>query len=217
MSSRLFVFDLDGTLVDSVPDLMAAVNRSLATHRAPPLPRDAIAPMMGDGARTLMERGFAARGLTPTAAEVEAYLADYLAHVAVETRFYPGVPEGLRRLASEGWGLAVCTNKPAAPTRALLAALGAEDWFAAVGAGDSFGAKKPDPAHLLGTVAAAGGTPARAIMMGDHANDIRAAQGAGMPGIFAAWGYGAPQMAAGAAALAQNFAEAAQIAARLLP
>lgn len=217
MVPRLLVFDLDGTLVDSVPDLMAALNRRLAQRQAPALPRASVASMMGDGPRKLLERGFAARGLVAEAAEIDAFMADYFSHVAVETRFYPGVADGLRSLARDDWRFAICTNKPAVPTLALLAALHATDWFAAVGAGDSFAVKKPDPAHLLATVAAAGGDPARAIMVGDHANDVAAAERAGIPAIFAAWGYGAADMATGAAAMAQSFAEAAQIAIHLLP
>lgn len=216
MVPRVLVCDLDGTLVDSVPDLMAALNRRLAVRLTPALPRATVASMMGDGPRKLLERGFATRGLVAEAADIDDFMADYFSHVAVETRFYPGVADGLRGLSRDGWRLAVCTNKPAAPTRALLEALGAADWFAAVGAGDSFAVKKPDPVHLLATVAAAGGDPARAIMVGDHQNDVRAAGGAGMPSIFAAWGYGAAEMAVGAAGVAQSFAEAAQMATHLI-
>jgi phosphoglycolate phosphatase len=217
VAPRLLVLDLDGTLVDSAPDLMAALNRRLAEQDAIPLPLTAVAAMMGDGARVLLRRGFAARGLAAGSNDIDAFMADYLATIAVATRFYPGIIETLHRLAGEGWRFAVCTNKPDAATRALLAALDAAELFAAVGAGDSFATKKPDPAHLLATIAAAGGDPARAVMIGDHSNDVLAATGAGVPCIFAAWGYGSPEMAIGSAAVAQSFAEAARIASDLLP
>ena len=134
----------------------------------------------------------------------------------MKTRPYPGVADTLRSLSSEGWRLAVCTNKPAAAARSLLATLDLLQHFAAIGAGDSFPVRKPDPAHLLATLKAAGGEPAHAVMAGDHANDIAAARGAGLPCIFAAWGYGPPSMAAGAAAVAHDFAELAALARQLM-
>ena len=116
-----------------------------------------------------------------------------------------------------GWRLAVCTNKPEVPARALLAGLGMEGFFAAIGAGDSFPVKKPDPRHLLATIDLAGGDPARAVMVGDHANDVQAALGAGLPCLFAAWGYGPPEMALGAVGVVENFAALPTAVERLLP
>jgi phosphoglycolate phosphatase len=113
--------------------------------------------------------------------------------------------------------LAVCTNKPEAAARALLAALGLAGSFAAIGGGDSFPVRKPDPAHVLATLAAAGGVASRAVMAGDHHNDVAAAAGAGMPCIFAAWGYGPAAMAAGAAGVAASFGELVRMAETLLP
>ena len=134
----------------------------------------------------------------------------------MESSASPGVAEGLRALACEGWRLAVCTNKPEAAARTLLSALGLAPYLAAVGGGDSFAVRKPDPRHLLATLAAAGGIAARAVMGGDHANDVAAARGAGLPCIFAAWGYGPPAMSAGAVAVARDFTELATIARLLL-
>jgi phosphoglycolate phosphatase len=142
----------------------------------------------------------------PGAADYAAYAADYAAHYAVATRPYPGAEATLRQLAEAGWRMAVCTNKTEAGAHAVLAATGLDGFFAAVGGGDSFPVRKPDPAHLRATIAAAGAEPGHAVMVGDHRNDILAARGAGVPGVFAAWGYGAPAMAEGAAAVAPNFA-----------
>ena len=214
---RTLVLDLDGTLVDSVPDLAAALNRLMAARGLAPFSHAEVASMVGDGAAALVDRAFAARHTAPDAAALAAFLADYGAHAACETRAFPGVEATLRDLAERGWRFAVCTNKPEAPARALLAALGLDGWFAAIGAGDSFPVRKPDPAHLLATIAAAGGRPERAVMAGDHRNDVTAATGAGIPCIFAAWGYGAPEMAQGAAAVAAGFSEIAGIAEKLLP
>ena len=214
--TRCLVLDLDGTLVDSAPDLAAALNRVLAARGLAPLGLSEITSMVGDGVRVLIERAFAARGATPDDAAHAAYAEDYGRNFAVATRPFPGTEATLRDLAAAGWRLAVCTNKPEAMARGVLASTGLAGFFAAVGGGDSFPARKPDPAHLLATIAAAEATPARALMVGDHRNDILAAQGAGLPGIFAAWGYGPPSMADGAAAVAARFSELPRIIERLL-
>jgi phosphoglycolate phosphatase len=212
----MLVLDLDGTLVDSVPDLMAALNRLMEARGLRPFGAAETAAMVGDGVPTLVARALAARGAAPDPAAVDAFVADYTAHAIEASRLYPGVAETLRDLAADGWQLAVCTNKPEAAARVVLDGLGLPGRFAAIGGGDSFPVRKPDPAHLLATVAAGGGRPDRAVMVGDHANDVAAARGAGLPCIFAAWGYGRPAMAAGAAAVAQHFDALPAIAARLL-
>jgi phosphoglycolate phosphatase len=210
------LLDLDGTLVDTVPDLTPALNRLMAGHGLAPFSLAETAAMVGDGVAKLVERAFAARGGVPDATAVAAFSADYGAHVAVESKLYPGVMETLGGLAEEGWRLAVCTNKPEVATHALLAAAGLAPLFAAVGAGDSFPVRKPDPAHLLATLRAAGGEQGAAVMAGDHRNDVLAARGAGVPCVFAAWGYGAAEMAEGAAAVAGDFPELGVIVRRLV-
>jgi phosphoglycolate phosphatase len=215
--ARTLILDLDGTLVDSVPDLTAAMNRLMAARGLGGFMRAEVTAMVGDGVRPLVERGFAARGSVMDEAALAEFLADYGANAAVETRPYPGVAATLRELQAQGWRLAVCTNKPEVPARRLLASLGLDGFFAAVGGGDSFPVRKPDPAHVLATLAAAGGVPGQAVMAGDHHNDVTAASGAGIPSIFAAWGYGASAMAHGATAVAENFVDLPALAGRLLP
>jgi phosphoglycolate phosphatase len=214
---RLLAFDLDGTLTDSVPDIAAAVNRTLAARGFAALPEPAIAAMVGDGLLPLIERAFAAVGAVPDESAARDYLEDYESRVAVDTKLYPGVPEALDRLRADGWTLAVCTNKPERAARLLLEALGVADKFAAIGGGDSFAAHKPDPLHLRSTISAAGGTTERALMVGDHHNDVRAATGCGVRAIFAGWGYGRPGMEQGAVAIAKDFPALVQIAEELLP
>ncbi|MCX7931299.1 MAG: HAD-IA family hydrolase [Rhodovarius sp.] len=192
---RLAVFDLDGTLVHSAPDLAAALNRRLAAAGLPPLTVAEVQPMIGDGARRLLERGFAARGAKVPPDALAAFLADPALEGGPLTAPFPGMAELLERLAAEGWRLAVCTNKPEGPARALLGRLGLARHLRAIGGGDSFAVRKPDPAHLLLTIGAAGG--GRAVMVGDHQNDMLAARGAGIPAIFVGWGYGPRQMALG--------------------
>jgi len=201
------VFDLDGTLVDSVPDLRACLNRLMAARGLAGFSYPEVAAMVGDGVRVLLQRAFAARAGAMDEAAVTAFMADYEANAAVDSALFPGVAEVLAGLAAEGWRLAVCTNKPAVAARLLLGALGIEGYFAAIGGGDSFPTRKPDPAHLRATIAAAGGDPARAVMTGDHANDVAAAAGLGVPCVFAGWGYGPAAMAQGAAAVAGSAAE----------
>ena len=210
------LLDLDGTLVDSVPDLAAALNRLMAARDLAPFSLTEVAAMVGDGVARLVARAFAARGGAADAGAVGEYAADYAARCAVASRLYPEVTETLAALVAAGWRLAVCTNKPEAPARALLGALGIGDRFAAIGGGDSFPARKPDPAHLLATLAAAGGAPEAAVMAGDHINDLAAARAAGMPGIFASWGYGPPETGQAASAVARRFAELPALAAGLL-
>ena len=208
------LLDLDGTLVDTVPDLLASLNRLMDTHKLPALSTAEVIPMIGDGAAVLVRRGMAARGREATPADVQALLADYTANVANGSRLFPGVEPTLRAMTADGWRLAVCTNKPVVASRELLASLGVLELFAAVGGGDSYRTRKPDPKHLLSTLAVAGGRAEVAVMVGDHHNDVQAAAGAGVPCIFAAWGYGAAP--AEVAATAQAFPEVAGLARGLL-
>jgi phosphoglycolate phosphatase len=210
------LLDLDGTLVDSAPDLLSAVNRMVATRGLPPFRLDEVVAMVGDGVEALVSRALAARGLPPDPAALQEFSADYGAHFADQTRLYPGVAPALRALRAEGWRLGVCTNKPEAIARTLLGSLGLAELLAAIGGGDSFPARKPDPAHMLATLRAAGGDVEGAVACGDHRNDVAAARGAGIPCIFAQWGYGTPAMADGAAALAAGFQDVPGLAAGLI-
>ena len=210
------LLDLDGTLVDSVPDLMAAANRMVVARGLAPFTRRAVMAMVGDGVPALVKRVLAARGLAPDAAALAEFTADYGAHVADESRPYPGVETGLQALQAAGWRLAVCTNKPEALAREVLRALGLLEMFAAVGGGDSYAVKKPHPGHTLATLAAAGGDRRAAVAVGDHHNDVDAANGAGIPCIFAQWGYGNAEDGARAVGRAARFDEVPALAAALL-
>ena len=214
---RTLLLDLDGTLVDTVPDLAAALNRLMRSRGFPDFSHAETAAMVGDGVAALVRKAFAAHQREPDPAAVAEFVHDYERNAAVDSRLYPGVMESLAGLADAGWALAVCTNKPEFAARALLESLGLLRLMRAVGGGDSFPVRKPDPAHISATLAAAGGIPQRALMIGDHANDVAASRGAGVPCIFAAWGYGAPSMAEGAAAVARDISELAALAGRLVP
>ena len=194
------ILDLDGTLVDTLPDLLASLNR--VTGGGYTLAE--VRPWIGDGAMVLVRRALAARGRTATEADLRTLMADYVDALSDQSQPYPGAADTLDLLAAEGWRMAVCTNKPERAARALLAATGLLRHMGSVGGGDSFVMRKPDPAHLLATLHAAGGNVRAAVMVGDHQNDILAATGAGVPAVFAGWGYG--DDATGAIAVAANFA-----------
>jgi phosphoglycolate phosphatase len=210
------LLDLDGTLVDSAPDLLAAANRLMAARGLPPFALSEVLRMIGDGVPALVTRALAARGLPFDPAALTAFSADYEAHLADSSRPYPGVFSGLHAMRAAGWRLAVCTNKPEALARRLLATLGLLDFFAVIGGGDSFAVRKPDPGHLLATLAAAGGAPRAAVAVGDHHNDVAAAAGAGIPCIFALWGYGHLGNGEEAAAQAVSFNEVLALALRVV-
>ena len=204
--------DLDGTLVDSLPDLAAAIAELLDQERRPGLTHDAVAAMVGDGVPKLIERALAATGGVPPEAELAALVARYMpiyeARLTELTRPYPGAIETLRALKAAGWRLAVCTNKPEAPSREIVARLGFAGLFEAVSGGDSLPIRKPDPGHVLGLLATLGAAPGAAVMLGDSANDVQAAQAAGLPAIAIAHGYGGtPARELGAEQVIESFAE----------
>ncbi len=186
------VFDLDGTLVDSAPDLTAALNVALADAGRPSVDPAVVRHLVGHGARALIERGLALSGggdESEVARALPVFLDHYAAHIADGTRPYPGTEAALDRMAGSGATLAICTNKPVALSRALVAALGWSGRFAAIVGGDSLTVRKPDPEHLLVTIATARGDPASSVFIGDTAVDVAAGQAAGVPVIVCAFGF----------------------------
>ncbi|KPH86274.1 HAD hydrolase-like protein [Komagataeibacter intermedius] len=218
---RLAVFDMDGTLIDSLPDLAATANRLLAHHGLPPIAAEQVRPMVGDGVAALVRRLLVHAGPAATGIDADQatawYMADYTPHSTDLSRPFPGTVGMLENLRAAGWHMAVCTNKPVAAARHILRVLDLEKWFVAVGGGDSFSVRKPDPRHLLGTIEMAQGSPRRAVMTGDHHNDMATAIGAHVPAIFARWGYGRPEMEAGATVGADSISEVAHLANELVP
>lgn len=216
MVARTLLMDLDGTLVDTVPDIAAALNRLMRSRGLAGFRHEQVAAMVGDGIAVLAARAFGFHGQLPDDATVAELSADYTAHVAVDSKLYSQVLPVLANLVREGWRLAVCTNKPELAARRLLESVGLMPLLCAVGGGDSFPFRKPDPAHLLATLGLAGGRIGATLMIGDHRNDVAGALGAGIPCIFARWGYGSADMADGSVAAAHDISEAAVIASRLL-
>lgn len=184
------VFDLDGTLVDTAGDLAASLNHALGALGRPPVPPVSVRAMVGQGARRLLAHGLAATGVM-TADLVEAgvgpFLAHYGANIAVHSRPFEGVEPVLESLAGEGFRLAICTNKPEALARQLIEALGWAGRFQALLGADSRPWRKPDPRHLIDTVAEAGGR--RALFVGDSRTDAETAQAAAVPLVLVGFGY----------------------------
>lgn len=193
LSGATLVFDLDGTLVDSAPDLVGTLNVILAEEGVSPLPLADARDFIGHGARRLMERGFAAQGLSikPEAMpELFArFIAHYEAHIADESRPFPGCEAALDALKAQGAKLVVCTNKLTGLSEKLLASLKIADRFEAVIGADSAPAIKPDPRHLQAAVDAVGGSMDRAILVGDAATDAGAARAAKAGLILVSFGY----------------------------
>jgi phosphoglycolate phosphatase len=189
----IIVFDLDGTLVDTAPDLIDSLNVLFAREGLEPIDPAAGRTMIGGGVKRLIERGLAAQGRAFTPAHVDelysAYVAHYAEHIADRSRPYPGVEAALDRLATRGARFAICTNKLAWLSVRLLERIGLAPRFAAICGPDTFGIQKPDPEMLRRTARAAGGDIARTVMVGDSATDIRTARAAGVPVIAVDFGY----------------------------
>src|SRR5215208_3930703 len=185
MAGVTVVFDLDGTLVDTAPDLVETLNVVFAREGLPSVPFERARNLIGGGARTMIERGLQAEGRSCTPAEIDRLFRQftqyYSAHIADRSRPFPALETALDRLAADGAQFAVCTNK--------LEAFGLSRLFVAVCGQDTFGVQKPDPQMLLKTIRQAGGGPERAIMVGDSANDINAARAAGIPIVAVDFGY----------------------------
>lgn len=193
MTAPLIIFDLDGTMIDTAPDLIASLNYTIAARDLAPVTFDDLTHLVGQGARVMIRRAFALRQQAITDAEVEELLERFLAHykenMPGESKPYEGFVNCLERLKTAGYSLAVCTNKLEQLARPLLDRLELTHYFAAITGGDTFPVRKPDGAHILGTIEKASGNPARSLMIGDSINDIQAAKNAGLPSIGVTFGY----------------------------
>jgi phosphoglycolate phosphatase len=193
MANPLIVFDLDGTLVDSAPDLLATLDAILPRYGFAALNDRTARDGIGHGARHLIEFGLHRQQATVDEATLDSMHRDFLVHyeanICVESRLFPGVTGLLDRFAAAGWGFAVCTNKIESLSRQVLAALGVEDRFATICGGDTFATRKPHPEHLLQTIAAAGGAPDNAVMVGDSRTDLDTARSAAVPFAGVSFGY----------------------------
>jgi phosphoglycolate phosphatase len=212
MRNATLVFDLDGTLVDTAPDLILAVNHALTSRGLEPVPAERLQPEISFGGRHMIATGLKLRGVSFTEAELDAmldrFLEFYAANIAVESRPFTGLVDALESCLSEGATLAVCTNKLEGLSRQLLEQLGLMRLFRALAGRDTFPICKPHPDHLLGAIRLAGGNPGRAVMIGDSEVDISTAKAARIPCIGVTFGYThIPVTELGADAVIDDYAE----------
>jgi phosphoglycolate phosphatase len=191
MPPSLVIFDLDGTLIDSAADLAGAVNAMLAAFGCEPLPVPEVRGMIGDGVATLVARALAARhcGQADPAKAAQMFMRHYESNATSLTTAFPGVERALQSLRAAAVPLAVCTNKPARITAAILESLGLAKYFARVIGGDSLPFRKPDPRVLLALLAAFDVPPERALLVGDSEVDAATARSAGVPFVLMTHGY----------------------------
>ena len=198
MQNLTIVFDLDGTLIDTAPDLIRATNHVLATKDLPALDADLLRPNISFGARSMIETGLKIHGMDYSERLLnelfEEFLAFYTDNIAIDSRPFDGIVPLLEYYRASGTRLAVCTNKREDMTITLLKALKLFDQFDAIAGRDTFDVFKPHPAHLTQTIDLAGGSAARAIMVGDSQTDIKTAEAATIPVIGVTFGYSDPPM-----------------------
>lgn len=193
MRDLTLVFDLDGTLVDTAPDLVAATNHVLGHIGLAPVSEQSLRPWIGHGARYMVEHAMGEAAAMLTDAERERLLARYLdfygANIAVGSRPFEGVIPALEKFQAAGAKLAVCTNKMEAMSRKLLDTLDMSRLFTVIAGRDTYANSKPHPEHLLATIRSAGGAPDRALMIGDSSTDIATAKAAAVPVVAVSFGY----------------------------
>lgn len=186
-------FDLDGTLVETHEDLVGTLNRLLVRHGLPAVPMEGAASLIGGGARALLQHGFERAGAPVEEARspelFDAFIADYVEHIADHSRPFDGVVETLERLAARGAVLVVVTNKRSDLSELLLERLDLTRHFAAIVGPDRVSERKPSAAHLIEAIRKVGGDPARAVMVGDAAPDVGSARAADIPCIVVTYGY----------------------------
>jgi len=187
------IFDLDGTLVDSAADLTAALNHVLKASGRAEMSLSHVRHLVGDGARALIIKGFSETGALPDAAEIDIILAEYLTYyaenISAKSIIFPGAIQVIEKLAEKNIPLGLCTNKVIHLADKLMTEIGLADYFTTIIGGDSFDYQKPDPRHITGTLDKMNSVRPQAIMVGDTANDIIAAQKAGLPVIAVSFGY----------------------------
>jgi phosphoglycolate phosphatase len=193
MTAPTIIFDLDGTLVDTAPDLIDTLNIVLGREGLPPVEYDEARRLIGFGARRMIERGLALSGKTVPPAEVDRMFSDFIAHysdhLADKSQPFPGLEAALDKLAAQSCRFAVCTNKLERLSVVLLESLGLAARFDAICGQDTFGVQKPHPEALLGTLRRVGGSAALSVMVGDSQTDILAARSSGVPVVAVDFGY----------------------------
>ena len=193
MTAPLVIFDLDGTLIDTAPDLIDSLNHTIMKSGLEPVTFEDLTHLVGQGGRVMIRRAFALRKTPIDEATTDLLFAEFINHyrdhLPGKSRLYPGIMDCLERLAGAGMQMAICTNKIEQLAYPLVERLRLKSWFPTMTGGDTFPVRKPDARHILGTIEMAGADPAASIMVGDSVNDILAARNAGIPSIAVDFGY----------------------------
>lgn len=193
MPAPLVIFDLDGTLFHTAPDLLHSLNHTIGSIGLQPVQMDDMTYLVGKGARVMIGRALELRQTAIGETELDRLFGVFLEHYGASmpgaTELYPGAAAAMNRLADAGMTMAVCTNKTEAMAVRLLELTGVMDRFAAVTGGNTFAVRKPHPDHILKTIEMAGASASASLMIGDTINDIEAARAAGIPSIAVPFGY----------------------------
>ena len=196
MTNTSVIFDLDGTMIDTGPDLMAATNETLGSFGMAAVSEEIIEPAVGLGSKAMLHAAMLSLGREPSKDELSEmsrhFVAYYSEHIAIRSAPFPGLENALQTLQGEGFLLGICTNKLERLAATLMGALKLDHYFGAVAGADTFPVRKPDGGHLLGTIEALGGDKDRSVMVGDSLADAKAARSAGVPFIAVTFGYGEP-------------------------
>jgi len=221
LAGATIVFDLDGTLADTAPDLTRVLNATLDIEGLAPLSVETARTMVGQGARELIQRAAAVRGITFSPVRLgeltSAYIELYGRELVRDTKLFPGVEAALDQLAALGAKLSVCTNKRTAYSEQVLQALGVANRFSAIVGADSVDNRKPHPDHYRAAVTRAGGVVRRSVMIGDTTADVAAARAAGAPAAVVSFGYCDVECGKlGADAVLDRFSDVAPACRRLL-
>lgn len=194
MESRpTIIFDLDGTLADTIHDLVPCINRVIERQNLTPVTTGQIGPVSGKGVRTMLKLAYTINDKPlpePLLSQhVEDFMVDYWHNICVDTVMYEGTEAVLQQFHANDWLLGVCTNKPIEMAEKLLHELGIKPLFSSITGADSFAFRKPDPRHLIKTIELAGGNARRAVMVGDTQTDILTARNANIPVVAVDFGY----------------------------
>ena len=193
MTNITVVFDLDGTLIDTAPDLVDSLNYVIGLDGLAPVQYSDLTYLVGHGAKVMIERAFKLRDAHLSQTRHDEMLAEFIAYyqkgMPGQSKHYPGLHAALERLKSNGMILAVCTNKLEGLARPLISGLELDAFFPTITGGDTFAVRKPDAFHLTETIRLAGGTQSKAVMIGDSLNDILVARNARVPSIAVPFGY----------------------------
>lgn len=221
ITNPVIVFDMDGTLIDSLPDLANSARYLMKEYNLPSVTDQDVGLMIGDGIRVLVERLLAFAGNKASGINIDEavnrFTAYYMDHSTEYSKPFDGAVQAMEEFKKRGWKIALCTNKITKAAEQILVQLKIDHFFDAVGGGDLFADKKPSACHLEGIIKMLNADPAKTVMVGDHINDILVAQNAKVTGsIYAAWGYGKPELRQQATQSAKSILDLPDIAKHII-